>query len=108
MHAHTRSAADRKSKVMMLDINNILSMSNPDYFSLDVEGSELAILKQIDWNVIKPPRCLTVECNFDKAKSDAICNLLSNHGYKLFLGNSQWLTKGDLWFVNSPAADTAF
>lgn len=50
-----------------------------DYCSIDVEGSELDILKSIDFDQVQI-RILSVENNF---KTDTVRNFLASKGYKL-------------------------
>ena len=53
MRNERKKVGQSKSKTLCLPFNSILlAMGNPtvDYFSLDVEGAELPILKTIPWD----------------------------------------------------------
>ncbi|CAL4218703.1 unnamed protein product, partial [Meganyctiphanes norvegica] len=60
-----------------------LNVSTIDYFSLDVEGDELPILKTIPWDKLNI-RTLSVE-SFSKFKSKQITKYISERGYKLYI-----------------------
>ena len=74
---------ESKSKALCLPFYSILlAMGNPtvDYFSLDVEGAELPILKSIPWDKVDI-RVLSIEVNHSDGKK--IDNFMKNNGYKL-------------------------
>jgi FkbM family methyltransferase len=64
-----------------------------DYLSIDTEGSELEILKGIDWSRYQF-RCITVEHNFT-AQREGIKALLEGQGYQ------RWEAQWDDWYVNT-------
>ena len=92
-----KSDINRFQKVKSISINSILK-SKFDYFSLDVEGAEFDILRNIDWENIVKPDHLTIEVNnYGGKNKEKILNLLENNGYEPIFMKYEWLTKGDLW-----------
>lgn len=72
-------------KVQCFPIYSILSALNRttvDYFSLDIEGDELAVLKTIPWNHVHI-QTLSVEFIHDKEGKDQIKEFMSNLGYEV-------------------------
>ena len=64
-------------------------MAQIDFFSLDVEGSELMTLESLQWSV--PVHVLTVERNQHNAE---INSLLLGHGFEYvreYLGDRLWV-----------------
>lgn len=112
LHADARVESlnrDRPVVISAMDINDILSSFNElDYFSLDVEGCEYAILSQIAWdndNMVKP-RLITVEHNYVQKTKENIASLLEKQGYRQVFSRYEWLTRGDSWFELLPAKAT--
>lgn len=64
-----------------------------DYLSIDTEGSELAVLEGIDWDLYAF-RCITVEHNYT-AQREEIAALLKGQGYER--QEAQW----DDWYMKS-------
>jgi FkbM family methyltransferase len=89
----------KKYDVETISLNDLLcNYSAPhqiDYLSIDTEGSEYEILKNLDfitWDI----GIITVEHNYQLEKRNLIHKLLSNHGYdRKFLQFSRW----DDWYV---------
>ena len=74
---------ESKSKALCLPFYSILlAMGNPtvDYFSLDVEGAELPILKSIPWDKVDI-KVISIEVNHSDGKK--IDNFMKSNGYKL-------------------------
>jgi len=72
-----------QSKALCLPFYSILlAMGNPtvDYFSLDVEGAELPILKTIPWDKVDI-KVLSIEVNHSDGKK--IDTFMKSNGYKL-------------------------
>jgi FkbM family methyltransferase len=67
-----------------------------DFMSVDTEGSELDVLRGIDFNTYSFT-ALAIEHNYDKAKLAAIRALLERHGY---LQVFQDISNFDAWFVH--------
>jgi len=68
--------------------------SDLDYLSIDTEGSEFDILKNVDFGIFQP-RVITVEHNFTQNR-ELIFNLLTSFGYKrCFEELSRW----DDWYI---------
>jgi hypothetical protein len=71
-----------------------------DYFSLDVEGAELDILKSVNWNQVFRPSIMTIEYNFREEDRNNILCLLSEFGYVERFASHDWLRRGDLWLTS--------
>lgn len=74
-----------------ISLTDLLDMYNApkfiDYLSLDTEGSELEILKGIDYNKYIFG-LIDVEHNYVKSKKNAIKNILTENGY-IYLGENK-------------------
>eukprot|EP00614_Pseudopedinella_elastica_P006017 CAMPEP_0172595714 /NCGR_PEP_ID=MMETSP1068-20121228/15331_1 /TAXON_ID=35684 /ORGANISM="Pseudopedinella elastica, Strain CCMP716" /LENGTH=298 /DNA_ID=CAMNT_0013394369 /DNA_START=66 /DNA_END=962 /DNA_ORIENTATION=+ len=57
----------------------IVGIQKIDFFSLDVEGAEMAVLNSFDWSI--PVRVFIIEVQPEN--TDALAKLLTSHGYKL-------------------------
>ncbi len=76
-HGGTANIVD----VSCVSLNSLLkkhNFFNVDYMSLDIEGKELDVLQDIDFDTIKI-KCLSVENNYNK---NDINEFLSSKGYK--------------------------
>jgi FkbM family methyltransferase len=89
MHADKRAAfaamPEFRAELETISLHDLLTSLNApreiDYISIDTEGSELAILEAFPferWRI----KCLSVEHNFVAHTREAICALLSAHGYQ--------------------------
>jgi FkbM family methyltransferase len=97
-HSQTRAQQESTTKVSLLALTEIIrSRPRIDYFSLDVEGAELSILRSIQWNEITPPGLITVEHNYRPVEKEGLKQLLSQNGYVEYFSEHDWLRKGDLW-----------
>lgn len=81
----------------------LIALGNPiiDYFSLDVEGSELAILKTIPFDQIQI-HVMTIEVNhFPPDQQQEIKNIMENNGYELVqtIKNQDYLFKKRYWWL---------
>jgi FkbM family methyltransferase len=70
--------------------NNLL-----DYLSVDTEGSEYEILKDLNFELYSP-QIITVEHNYDKKKRNKIYNLLVSKKYKRVFKN---LSRFEDWYI---------
>ena len=74
-----------------ITLNDLLEQSNAplyiDYLSLDTEGSELEILKSVDFSRYKFG-IIDVEHNFVEPRRSQIRNLLESNGYKFNVENN--------------------
>ena len=71
------------------------SIPDIDFLSIDTEGSEVEILKSIDFFRYKP-KIICVEHNYEKSNRIFIKKFLKSKGYRLvYSGLSQW----DSWFI---------
>jgi len=75
-----------------------------DYLSLDTEGSEIDILKGIDFSKTKIS-VLTIEHNFEHRKLQQLDHVLLPHGYRRVLAG---LSKFDAWYVHSELRSVSF
>jgi FkbM family methyltransferase len=77
--------------VYTITLNDLLEQSNAplyiDYLSLDTEGSELEILKSVDFSRYKFG-IIDVEHNFVEPRRSQIRNLLESNGYKFNVENN--------------------
>ncbi|KZS05828.1 Uncharacterized protein APZ42_030805 [Daphnia magna] len=72
-------------QVQCFPIYSILAALNRtvvDYFSLDIEGDELAVLKTIPWNNVRI-QTLSVEFIHDKEGKDQIKEYMTQQGYEV-------------------------
>ena len=70
--------------------NNLL-----DYLSVDTEGSEYEILKDLNFELYSP-KIITVEHNYDKQKRNNIYNLLVSKKYKRVFKS---LSRFEDWYI---------
>jgi FkbM family methyltransferase len=84
---HIRAKNSKQTKKTTDTLNNILIKYNApkyiDYMSLDTEGSELEILKGIDFNKYKFG-IMNIEHNFVEPRRSDIRHFLENKGYKYY------------------------
>ena len=98
MHLEKRLLSNKTQKIKCTSLTSLLIENKFDYFSLDVEGAELLMIKSIDWSRINKPYLITVEINSREKVKYEIINILENQGYKSCFLNHNWIRKGDLWF----------
>ena len=96
-HKEIRLASSKFTKVKAVNLTRIMCENQYDYLSLDVEGSEIDIIKSTDWDVIKKPRFLTIEYNFNPEARVLIVEFLSKYGYREHFASHDWLRKEVLW-----------
>lgn len=84
-------------KVKSLPLNKIINKNNCpkiDFFSIDVEGSELELLKTFDWNI--RVKVFLIEFNkYSAERHESIRELLRENGYKFrekFSINEIWVS----------------
>jgi FkbM family methyltransferase len=96
-HARKRSGGINY-EVETISLNDLLTESlsprNISYLSIDTEGSEYEILRELDFKTWSF-KIITVEHNFTESRN-SIFQLLSNEGYRRILENH---TKMDDWYV---------
>ena len=97
MHQTTRLNKKNFTEVNAISLTKLLSEKKYDYFSLDVEGAELLILKSIKWDIILKPSILTIEHNFREDDKRDILEILKTHGYIECFASHDWLKRGDIW-----------
>jgi FkbM family methyltransferase len=98
-HAATRSKAGRLHRVRTEPLDAFLRQAGKiDYFSLDVEGAELELVKcMVQKTEFRPP-VMTIEHNF-RDDRDIVKELMESAGYVECFSSMPWLTRGDAWFV---------
>lgn len=96
---HDRSNS-KEYEVETISLNDLLRTHNApqrmDYLSIDTEGSELTILKSLDFKKWKFD-IITVEHNYTSPERQQIHSLLSSNGFKRVFDN---ISKWDDWYVN--------
>ena len=91
--------APLQSFLDMLDVQHI------SFFSLDVEGYELHVLKSIDWRKASIAALVLEELRWHKEKNEAVRKLLQDAGYD-FLGVSCWMPRAcDSFWLNKRFID---
>ena len=99
-HRAVRARATEVTEVVTVSLNDLLTEHRaprePDFLSIDTEGSELDILRAFDFSGHRP-RLMCVEHNHTSAERE-IDRLLARHGYRRCLPRvSQW----DGWYVHA-------
>lgn len=91
-YKHVVDSNKKQIVVNTISLNDLLEKSNApsfiDYLSLDTEGSELEILKSVDFQKYTFG-LIDVEHNFSESKRKDIHSLLTSNGYH-FLRENKW------------------
>lgn len=100
-HTERRLRNSKKYMVPTISLNDLLlkhsAPRDMGYLSIDTEGSELSILKTLDFDQYSF-RVITVEHNYINKNRESIHSLLSSHQYRrVFEDISLW----DDWYVLS-------
>ena len=87
-------------RVETISLNDLLQKYNCskifDYLSIDTEGTEYEIIKNLDFDKFKP-KIITIEHNYNEAERNKIYNLLTKNNYLRVIEEiSCW----DDWYVN--------
>ena len=93
MHSKHRDKFDEFRITKLVALEDLINSNDIDYFSFDIEGGERKILENINWDVIKKPKVITVEHNFREKDKTEILNILKENGYQIFFEEHSWLTK---------------
>jgi FkbM family methyltransferase len=97
-HAEIRQLQNNVIEIATVDLTQlIIQRPRLDYFSLDVEGAELEIMRSIRWDEIEAPRLITVEHNYRQVEEAQLRLVLEKCGYAEVLRDHPWLRRGDLW-----------
>jgi FkbM family methyltransferase len=97
-HAEMRMQQHEIMEIPTIDLTGILKeRPQLDYFSLDVEGAELEIIRSIKWEDVDPPLLVTVEHNYRIHEEAQLRRILLDYGYIEILPEHPWLRRGDLW-----------
>ena len=98
-HNHNYRKDTRSLKVQTVSINDLLEEHNAprdiDYMSIDTEGSEFSILKELDLNKYNVS-IFTVEHNFIEEKKNKVKDLLEKNNY---LTVFEKISAFDGWYV---------
>jgi FkbM family methyltransferase len=101
LHYNVRMASENTTPVNTIDITELLqSFDRLDYFSLDVEGAEVEIIKSIGWDDVAPPAIITIEHNGRTNDIFMLRSILESRGYVEVFKDNEWLTRYDLWMVH--------
>lgn len=74
-----------------------------DFFSLDTEGAELAVLETMNWSV--PIHVLCVELDGqNKTKDEGVRTLLRSRGYRQHTGRMGFRMSNEIWTQNQTKA----
>ena len=84
-----------KSKKKIQTFKQHLKNNLLDYLSVDTEGSEYEILKDLNFELYSP-KIITVEHNYDKQKRNNIYNLLVSKKYKRVFKS---LSRFEDWYI---------
>ena len=90
-----------ESKALCLSFYSVLlAVGNPvvDYFSLDIEGAELPVLKTIPWDKVDI-KVLSIECQRQISRCNQIATFMNTVGYKLVYHIPSKSDPQDLIFV---------
>ena len=96
--SNIRELSRNFQRIKAIPISPLLIENKFDYFSLDIEGAEVDVLKSIEWNIINKPSIITVEYNFLDEVKNQIILILEREGYENIFSKYEWLTRQDLWF----------
>lgn len=83
-------------------LNHTSHMIFFDFFSLDVEGAELAVLQSIDFDRVEFGIICAEADSHNYLKNLAMRNLLENHGYIFLLeqiGSNYWFSNGRFYEI---------
>ena len=98
-HNHNLRKDTRSLKVQTVSINDLLEEHNSprdiDYISIDTEGSEFSILKELDLNKYNVS-IFTVEHNFIEEKKNKVKDLLEKNNY---LRVFEKISAFDGWYI---------
>ena len=90
----TQAKGDPIQCVPMGDILDMLGMRHINYWSLDVEGAELEIVKSLDWSKFKVDVMSVEADNFNTTKNQLVRQHLESSGMKFDhhtdSGNEDW------------------
>ena len=98
-HNHNLRKDTRSLKVQTVSINDLLEEHSAprdiDYISIDTEGSEFSILKELDLNKYNVS-IFTVEHNFIEEKKNKVKDLLEKNNY---LSVFEKISAFDGWYI---------
>ena len=103
MKQQRQYVAEGQSNVLCFPFYSVLlAVGNPvvDYFSLDIEGAELPVLKTIPWDKVDI-RVLSIECGRNISRCNAISAFMNSVGYKLVCHVPSISNPQDIIFVKT-------
>ena len=95
-HSH-RISSRSFQRVRAIPLQSILANVDYEYFSFDIEGAELSVLKSVDWSSVHKPRLLTIEHNNRDGEKNELIRFFKNIGYIPCFSDHSWLLQGDIW-----------
>ena len=96
----TYSQINNTQKLESISLNDLISnhnISKIDYLSIDTEGSEFEILKDLNFKRCKPS-VITVEHNYDVTKRKNLYKLLKKNNYSRVFKS---ISRFDDWYVDN-------
>lgn len=98
-HAAARGRSGKRYRVKTVYLKSFLEkIGDVDYFSLDVEGAELELVRCMIHQTSFRPLVMTIEHNFRDDRG-LVKELMASAGYVDCFPSMPWLTRGDHWFV---------
>ena len=87
----------RFQRVTAIPLQSLLESHFYFYFSFDIEGAELQVLRSVNWNQVHKPRLITIEHNSNQHVKSDLLSLFTDLGYTAVHTQHEWLVRGDLW-----------
>ena len=97
VHYDHRISSRRFQRVKAIPLQSILANTDYQYFSFDIEGAELPVLKSVDWSRVYKPKLLTIEHNNRDNEKKELTAFFKNIGYESSFDDHTWLLQGDAW-----------
>lgn len=97
IHHEHRVSSRRFQQVKAIPLQSILASTDYQYFSFDIEGAELPVLKSVDWSRVYKPKLLTIEHNNRDNDKKELVAFFKNIGYESTFDEHTWLLQGDVW-----------
>ena len=97
VHYNHRISSRSFQLVRAIPLQSLLDNDRYQYFSFDIEGAELSVLKSVDWSRVHKPRLLTIEHNNRDDEKNELIRFFKNIGYIPCFSDHSWLLQGDIW-----------
>ena len=93
------SSGETSYKLKTTSLNKVLkenlNIKNINYISIDTEGTEYEIIKELDFDKFYP-EIITIEHNYEKKKRDQIYSLLKDKNYNRYFKS---ISRFEDWYV---------